>query len=105
MKKFASYAEEAKDAIGRDDHRLAHLMNENFNLRRQLYGDDVIGEQNITMINLARSHGMAAKFCGSGGCIVGMHCGPSEKREDDIWKFRCALVRKGLIFAFCDFGA
>jgi galactokinase/mevalonate kinase-like predicted kinase len=103
MTKFASFAEQAKhDILNGDVHHLAHLMNQNFNLRRDLYGDEVIGEMNLYMINLARSHGMAAKFCGSGGCIVGMHCGPREKEAFDIWEFRCALVRNGFIFAFCN---
>lgn len=99
MSKFASFAEQAKqDILTGNVQNLSHLMNENFNLRRELYGDDVIGEMNLFMINLARSHGMAAKFCGSGGCIVGIHCGSIECKEKDTWEFRCALARSGFIF-------
>jgi glucuronokinase len=47
-------------------------MNQNFNLRRSLYGDAAIGADNLEMIQIARSNGFPAKFCGSGGAIVGM---------------------------------
>ena len=100
MEKFASFAEQAKqDLLTGDFEHLSFLMNENFNLRRSIYGDEVIGEMNLQMINLARSYQMAAKFCGSGGCIIGMHCGPQELKDKDIWDFRFALARCGFIFA------
>lgn len=100
MEKFASFTEQARrDLLTGDFQHLSQLMNQNFDLRRDLYGDDVIGDKNLFMIKLARSHGMAAKFCGSGGCIVGMHCGPIELEEKDTWELRCALASSGFIFA------
>ena len=50
--------------------RLAELMDTNFDLRRSLYGDAALGAVNIAMVECARSCGAAAKFCGSGGCVL-----------------------------------
>ena len=36
---------------------LAELMNENFRLRCQMFGEEVIGARNIQMVSLARSVG------------------------------------------------
>lgn len=51
---------------------LSKLMNNNFSIRRRLYGDDVVGSNNISMVELAESHGLHSKFTGSGGAIVCM---------------------------------
>ena len=37
-----------------DHTKLQSLMNANFDLRRQLYGDNVLGAENIRMITLGR---------------------------------------------------
>ena len=48
MRAFARYAEEARDALERgDSEQLASLMNANFDLRRRIFGDQVIGPQNL----------------------------------------------------------
>ena len=100
MEKFASFAQQAKqDLLKGDFVNFASLMDKNFDTRRSLYGDNVIGETNLHLIYLARSHHMSAKFCGSGGCIVGMYCGPLENKESELWEFRCALRQSGYIFA------
>ena len=73
MKRFAALADRAKKAIEAGDHRkLGQLMNANFDLRRKIYGDKVIGKDNLRMIEIARSHGAPAKFSGSGGAIIGL---------------------------------
>ena len=73
MRQFADYAREAVDALeARDIERFAHLMDANFDLRRRTYGDDVIGPGNLQMVDIARSHGMPAKFTGSGGAVTGV---------------------------------
>lgn len=73
MKQFAAYADEAVGALERQDlDRFAALMDANFDLRRRIYGDDVIGEQNLEMVEIARSFGMPAKFTGSGGAVTGI---------------------------------
>ena len=44
----------------------------NFAMRRKLYGDAVVGAENIAMIDIAKVHGLSAKFTGSGGALVCM---------------------------------
>lgn len=74
MKTFADYAQHARDTLENQDYEtFGELMDKNFNLRRNLYGDEAIGDDNLEMIEIARSHGSPAKFCGSGGAIIGMY--------------------------------
>lgn len=86
--------DEAKDAIENSDvSKLKSLMDENFNLRRSLYGDECIGETNLKMIQIARSNGCAAKFPGSGGAIVGM-----ANSVDDFIVLRIAFEKDNFVF-------
>lgn len=72
MRTFARFAEEARRALERQDvDHLASLMNANFDLRRRIFGDRVIGAQNLEMIQIARDLGFASKFPGSGGAVIG----------------------------------
>lgn len=50
-------------------------------LYRSMFGDDVLGDLNIKMVEVARKVGAASKFTGSGGAIVAF-CpdGPSQAR-------------------------
>lgn len=74
MKTFADYAQQAHEALAnRDSDTFGELIDKNFDLRRRLYGDAAIGADNLEMIKIARSHGFPAKFCGSGGAIVGIY--------------------------------
>ncbi|GFR46070.1 hypothetical protein Agub_g7499 [Astrephomene gubernaculifera] len=50
--------------------RLADLMTANFELRRALFGDEVLGARNLRMVELARSVGAGVNFSGSGGAVV-----------------------------------
>ncbi|MFQ6097269.1 MAG: mevalonate kinase [Armatimonadota bacterium] len=73
MRTFADYTDEARAALkNRDFEALGRLMNANFDLRRAIYGDAVIGARNLEMVALARRFGLPAKFTGSGGTIVGI---------------------------------
>lgn len=73
MKVFASFTEKAKEALEKKDYsELGKLMNANFDLRREIMGDEVIGEKNIEMVEIARDLGSPAKFSGSGGAVVGL---------------------------------
>ena len=58
---------EAGDALIFSD-----LMDENFECRRALFGDAVVGAANLRMVAVARSAGAAAKLPGSGGAVVAM---------------------------------
>lgn len=71
MKRFAQYAKEGMIALRAADGKNTNkLINANFDLRRKLYGDRVIGAANVMMIETARKFGAAAKFTGSGGAAV-----------------------------------
>ena len=50
--------------------KIARLLNANFNRRRKIYR---LSEENILMVETARSTGASAKFTGSGGAIVGTY--------------------------------
>lgn len=73
MQALGGYADEALGALQRGDaHALASLMDRNFSMRRALYGDVIVGEKNILMVQMAQGMGLAAKFTGSGGALVCM---------------------------------
>jgi len=94
MNTFASYAQEAKYALEEKDHkRFGELMDMNFNLRRKVYGDKVIGSDNLLMIDIARSLGATAKFPGSGGAIIGIY-----KDEEHFNKLKEAYLSQGFRF-------
>jgi glucuronokinase len=100
MQKFASFTEQAKASLKTRDHKkFARLMSSNFNLRRETYGDPVVGASNLRMIELARQHNCAAKFPGSGGAVVGMWDGDDSLSEQkDLLKLRRALESEGFVF-------
>ncbi|KAJ4957300.1 hypothetical protein NE237_014083 [Protea cynaroides] len=80
MREVANIALKGRAAILEKDYtRLAELMNSNFDLRRQMFGDDALGSMNIEMVKVARSVGAASKFTGSGGALIAF-CpdGPSQ---------------------------
>ncbi|CAL4069800.1 unnamed protein product [Meganyctiphanes norvegica] len=82
MRKFAELTDEAAVAIQANDwQKLADLMNDNFNLRRSLYGDAALGNDNLRMINIGRNAGAAVKFPGSGGAVLGLLTDPSKMAE------------------------
>ncbi|KAL2643109.1 hypothetical protein R1flu_010696 [Riccia fluitans] len=71
MSEVAEIAEEGRSCLlNRDYTSLATLMDKNFDLRRQIFGDEVLGDINIKMVERARSVGAACKFTGSGGAVV-----------------------------------
>lgn len=81
MTAFAGLAEACRGALEQRDYdEVGRLMNANFDLRRQLYGDAAIGRANLQMIELARSFGCPAKFSGSGGAIIGIY---EDQRQFD----------------------
>jgi glucuronokinase len=70
MERFAGFAEQARELLlaGRG-MELGDLMNANFDLRCSLYN---LSPADIDMVERARAAGASAKFCGSGGAIVGV---------------------------------
>lgn len=79
MQEFAGYAEEGRRALEAHDYAyFAELMDRNFDLRRHIYRDEVIGARNLEMVEIARGFGLPAKFAGSGGAIIGV-CEDEER--------------------------
>ena len=75
--------------------RLASVMNENFDTRRDIYGDAALGEANLQMINIARKHGSAVKFPGSGGAVIGLCLDESKQvcTEYSIYEHLCEIIQ------------
>lgn len=87
MARFAGFAAESRTALlARDHDRLAQLMNQNFDLRRQIYKQMLSGQ--IEMVETARGTGASAKFAGSGGAIVGSY------RDEPMYQALCAALGK-----------
>ncbi len=69
MAGFAELARNGREAWLASDVGLLHsLIDQNFDLRKQICR---LPQKHLRMINVARSTGASAKFCGSGGAIVG----------------------------------
>ena len=87
MQQFAEYAKQGRAALLEQDHlRLASLINENFDLRHQICQ---LHPAHIHLVETARSVGASAKYCGSGGAIIGTYPDPEmwpllQKRLRDI---------------------
>ncbi|XP_062105626.1 glucuronokinase 1-like [Humulus lupulus] len=96
MKEVANAAEEGRTALLEKDYaKLKTLMNQNFDLRRSMFGDDVLGAMNLEMVEVARRVGAASKFTGSGGAVI-VFCpdGPSQVKllEDACHKAGFRIV-------------
>lgn len=71
VKQWVSLVDKAEAALSNGDHdAFRNLMDANFDLRRKLYGDECLGWKNLRMVEIARKHGAAAKFPGSGGAVL-----------------------------------
>lgn len=73
MLTFAGFAETGRAALEAGDvGTFGSLMDQAFALRRKIFGDAVLGPDNLRMVELARAHDFPATTCGSGGAIVGV---------------------------------
>ncbi|KAI3433636.1 hypothetical protein D9Q98_003445 [Chlorella vulgaris] len=75
-----------------DTQQLANLMQQNFILRRQIYGDAVVGAANLGMVEAAAAVGAAAKLTGSGGAVVAL-CADGEQQAVQL---RAECQQRGL---------
>jgi len=95
MGRFADLTSNARSAILAGDYaRLGELMDTNFALRRELYGDGALGAANLRMVEIAQRHGVPAKFPGSGGAVVGLAI-PDAKA---MTAMQHELERNGCVF-------
>lgn len=80
MREIARCAEKGREALRRGDLKtLARLMNRNFDLRKNLYGEEALGQPNLELIRIARDHGLAAKLPGSSGAALILLDGPQSE--------------------------
>jgi len=71
MRDLARCAHHGREALRRRDAQaLGRLMNRNFDLRRRLFGDAVLGQHTIALVEIARTAGFPAKLPGSGGASL-----------------------------------
>lgn len=81
MREIAACAEAGRTALLRRDFAgLGQLMNRNFDLRRGLFGDQLIGEHTVELVELARAAGLPAKLPGSSGAALILLSGPRAPR-------------------------
>ncbi len=82
MRFWARLTDKVKHCLlGGRAEEIGELLDANFDRRRQIYQ---ISEDNIRMVETARSAGASAKFTGSGGAIVGTYT--SEKMFHELRK-------------------
>jgi len=94
MHEFATYTTGAVQALeDGDPQRFGVLMNLNFDLRRLLYGEDVLSS-GLEMIRIARDLKAPVKFPGSGGAVVGAYFS-----EIQYLQLRAAYTEAGYKFA------
>ena len=71
MKFWADLTSQVRERLlQKQADNIGPLLNANFDKRREIYQ---LSPGNIKMVNTARSVGASAKFCGSGGAIVGTY--------------------------------
>lgn len=71
MKFWARLTDQFRAALEAGDLRkMNEYVNANFDRRRKIY---LISDDNIQMVDMARSVGASSKFTGSGGAIVGLY--------------------------------
>ena len=59
---FSFFADARVALLARDYAKLGECMRANFSLRRSIYGDACLGEDNLKMVHLANELGAPAKF-------------------------------------------
>ena len=93
MAAIAAVARDARRAIELGDAgECRRLMGKNFELRRALFGDAVLGATNLRLVAIASENGGVAKFPGSGGAVVGT-CDPEK-----LAAIRSAYERESFVF-------
>ncbi len=79
LDQIAALATRGREALLAGDHEaLAHLMNENLDLRRRVMD---VAERDVALVERARALGASAKLPGSGGAIVGT-CADDAMRQE-----------------------
>jgi glucuronokinase len=71
IRAIARCAQEGREALlAGEERKLGRLMDRNFDLRREMFGDSGPERHNVRLVELAREAGFAAKLPGSGGAAI-----------------------------------
>jgi len=92
IQQLASLAERGKAAILKQDHvQLGQFINQNFDLRKKICRLD---PRHVEMVETARNCGASAKFCGSGGAIVGTYGNPEilTRLREQLMRIGCKFI-------------
>lgn len=84
--------EQLASDVGMSKADLGSMLDQNFELRRGVYGDAALGATNVEMVETARAVGAAAKFCGSGGAVLVCCQGGEDQVVDLIGAHACACT-------------
>jgi len=92
MRQFAKLAQQGKSAcMANDAEFLNQLIDANFDLRNLICA---LHPLHVEMIQVARSQGASAKYCGSGGAVVGL-CSESNflALKESMAQMNCSVIR------------
>jgi glucuronokinase len=93
MQKYRELTDLARTALMEENWpALGEAMNANFDLRRTIMN---VAQENLRMVEVARSTGASAKFCGSGGAICGLYRDGRHYQQlvDALAGIRCTVLR------------
>jgi glucuronokinase len=93
MQKYRDLTDKGRKALTAGDwDELGKIMDANFDLRRSIMP---IAPENLRMVEVARSTGASAKFCGSGGAICGLYRDGRhfQQLSDALASLRCEVLR------------
>jgi glucuronokinase len=93
MQRYRDLTDKGRVALMSGDwDALGRIMNENFDLRKTFMN---IAPENQRMVEVARSTGASAKFCGSGGAICGLYKDGRQYQQlvDALAALRCNVLR------------
>jgi glucuronokinase len=93
MQQYRELTDRGRAALMAGDWEgLGQVMDANFDLRRTIMN---VAPENLRMVEVARSTGASAKFCGSGGAIVGLFRDGRHYQQlcDALAQIRCTVIR------------
>jgi glucuronokinase len=97
MKYWAELAVKVRSCLlNRQTDKIGALLNANFDRRRKIYH---LSEENIRMVETARSTGASAKFTGSGGAIVGTYQNEQmfDRLKKELRKLKIKIIKPRIV--------
>ena len=97
MRDFADLAAEGRTALlAGDKDKLSELMDRNFNTRHTICQ---LSAPHVRMIETAREQGASAKYCGSGGAIIGVYRDEEmfQQLAQALGQINCGVIKPTLM--------